>query len=361
MTALAAGLAGLLVGAGGTYAALQWRASSGANPAPSVANVTPKERLLPVRFTLVAPNAVRVTLVGDFNAWNPRALPMRRVADGHTWEVEVSLTPGRYAYAFVVDGRLARDPSAPEGSGDDYGTTQLDSAGATAARSWPVTVRFVRVVFLSLLVLGVAPGAASAQQAVAGIDTLPRLPSTLGSAARSMIVGVMDSARAAGLPTAPLADKAAEGVLKGADDARIVAAVRSLARELREARDILGVARNPALLGTVASAVHAGIPESDLRGLAHPVHGEPPSPEVLESALVTAVDLVAKHVEPTAATASIRALLDRHAPAAQFVELRTEVDQAIRAGQSPAAALDATTRAHVRILEGLPGGGPAIR
>lgn len=118
----AAGLGGLLVGAGATYAVLQRHLALGVARAPAVARAAPAVRTLPVRFTLVAPNAAHVALVGDLNGWNPRALPMRRLADGHTWEVQVSLPPGRYAYAFVVDGRLARDPSAPEGGGDDYGT-----------------------------------------------------------------------------------------------------------------------------------------------------------------------------------------------------------------------------------------------
>jgi hypothetical protein len=74
-----------------------------------------------VRFALVAPGAVNVTLVGDFNGWNPNALPMRKSRSGDTWEVEVGIAPGRYTYSFVVDGRLARDPSAAEAARDDFG------------------------------------------------------------------------------------------------------------------------------------------------------------------------------------------------------------------------------------------------
>ncbi|MGH7679469.1 MAG: isoamylase early set domain-containing protein, partial [Gemmatimonadaceae bacterium] len=76
-----------------------------------------------VRFTLVAPTASHVSIVGDFNGWNPSSLPLRRSADGRTWEVEVPLPPGRYAYSFVVDGALARDPSAPQALDADLGTT----------------------------------------------------------------------------------------------------------------------------------------------------------------------------------------------------------------------------------------------
>ncbi len=74
-----------------------------------------------VRFDLVAPSAVRVSIVGDFNGWNAEALPMRRSGDGRTWQLDVKLPPGRYTYGFVVDGRLVRDPSAPESGSDDFG------------------------------------------------------------------------------------------------------------------------------------------------------------------------------------------------------------------------------------------------
>ncbi|HEX4683343.1 MAG TPA: isoamylase early set domain-containing protein [Gemmatimonadaceae bacterium] len=79
-------------------------------------------QLLPVRFSVVAPAAASVSIVGDFNHWDPATLPMRRSADGRTWEVEVRLPLGRYSYAYLVDGKLATDPAAPRGASDDFGT-----------------------------------------------------------------------------------------------------------------------------------------------------------------------------------------------------------------------------------------------
>src|SRR5206468_3375197 len=72
-----------------------------------------------VRFVYVAPYASRVALVGDFNAWNPAAMPMRRSADGRAWMIDVPLMRGRHVYAFVVDGDLAPDPAAPRAGDDD--------------------------------------------------------------------------------------------------------------------------------------------------------------------------------------------------------------------------------------------------
>ena len=118
--ALAAGLACALVGAGAM--ALVRRDANpdavvAARPAAAAETV-----LLPVRFSLNAPDAAQVSIVGDFNDWNPTTLPMRRSADGRVWEVEVRLPLGRYNYAFMVDGRLAPDPGAPSTADDDFGT-----------------------------------------------------------------------------------------------------------------------------------------------------------------------------------------------------------------------------------------------
>jgi len=74
-----------------------------------------------VRFLYVAPYASRVALVGDFNGWNPAAMPMRRSPDGRAWLIDVPLVPGRHVYSFVVDGDLAADPAAPRAGDDDFG------------------------------------------------------------------------------------------------------------------------------------------------------------------------------------------------------------------------------------------------
>jgi hypothetical protein len=116
--AAAAGLAGVLIGGGSMYVAMSAREPS----AVAVAPAQLPARDVFVRFTLHAPGASTVTIVGDFNRWDPAAIPLRRSADGTTWEVEVPLAPGRYAYAFYVDGKLASDPAAPKVRDDDFGS-----------------------------------------------------------------------------------------------------------------------------------------------------------------------------------------------------------------------------------------------
>ena len=75
-----------------------------------------------VTFVLVAPQARSVALAGDFNDWDAARVLMRREVSG-LWTVDVPLTPGRYRYVFVVDGRrFVADPAAPRAAGDDFGT-----------------------------------------------------------------------------------------------------------------------------------------------------------------------------------------------------------------------------------------------
>ena len=122
LAAIAAGIICAIVGGAATLAVMNSR--DGARADLSVASrEAPLANGLSsqVRFALVAPSAGSVSIVGDFNGWNPTSLPLRRASDGRTWEVVVPLPPGRYAYAFMVDGRISRDPVAPQGSGDDFG------------------------------------------------------------------------------------------------------------------------------------------------------------------------------------------------------------------------------------------------
>ena len=75
-----------------------------------------------VQFVIVAPAASTVSLVGDFNDWMNGATPMERVAGNGVWSVTVPLEPGRYRYAYLVDGTTwLSDPSAPPALDDEFG------------------------------------------------------------------------------------------------------------------------------------------------------------------------------------------------------------------------------------------------
>jgi hypothetical protein len=126
--ALAAGVAALL--AGGVWAGRESMLRSGAasrrpgelaaRPAPAPAS---RGGGCTVRFAVAAPGASQVTLVGDFNEWNPAATPLAASAHGGIWSVTIPLPPGRHEYAFVVDREhWLPDPRAPRALSDDFGT-----------------------------------------------------------------------------------------------------------------------------------------------------------------------------------------------------------------------------------------------
>lgn len=76
-----------------------------------------------VPFVLYAPTAHSVALVGDFNGWDRAATPLRPGGSAGAWVVTVPLQPGRYRYAFLIDGsRWLPDPGAPRAPDDDFGT-----------------------------------------------------------------------------------------------------------------------------------------------------------------------------------------------------------------------------------------------
>lgn len=74
-----------------------------------------------VEFRLRAPEAMEVAVIGTFNDWDPAQGEMRNA--GGVWTVSVALPPGRYRYAFWVDGAAQKPPHAPRYEDDEFGST----------------------------------------------------------------------------------------------------------------------------------------------------------------------------------------------------------------------------------------------
>jgi 1,4-alpha-glucan branching enzyme len=64
-----------------------------------------------VDFFCRAPQARNVSLIGDFNNWEPNAQPMTRMPDG-VWFLRMELPHGHHQYLFLVDGQPTLDPNA---------------------------------------------------------------------------------------------------------------------------------------------------------------------------------------------------------------------------------------------------------
>jgi len=77
--------------------------------APSLTASTNRE----VLFVVPALDAENVAVLGDFNGWE--ATPLSDDNHDGIWTVSIPLSPGRYEYAFIIDGRWwGQDPLADE-------------------------------------------------------------------------------------------------------------------------------------------------------------------------------------------------------------------------------------------------------
>jgi 1,4-alpha-glucan branching enzyme len=78
------------------------------------------KNLRAVNFVCQATHGQSVSLVGDFNGWNPTSHPMKQMPD-RTWLLNVELKHGHHRYAFLVDGVLTLDPKAQGVTRNDKG------------------------------------------------------------------------------------------------------------------------------------------------------------------------------------------------------------------------------------------------
>lgn len=86
-------------------------------------------RTRPLYIGYYAPEARAVSLVGEFNCWQPGTLPLQRAANGW-WHAVVQLAPGSHLYRFWIEdanhpqGLWRRDPENPNleesGYADDH-------------------------------------------------------------------------------------------------------------------------------------------------------------------------------------------------------------------------------------------------
>jgi hypothetical protein len=85
--------------------------STGRTPSRDSIDEGPASEIRFVEFSLEAPRAKSVRLLGSFNHWQAQA-PMRR--KGRLWKAVIPLPPGQHGYAFEVDGAWTPDPKNPE-------------------------------------------------------------------------------------------------------------------------------------------------------------------------------------------------------------------------------------------------------
>jgi hypothetical protein len=176
-----------------------------------------------------------------------------------------------------------------------------------------VTGQLRRAAMLGLLASTMVARTALSQRADAAL--VGRVDPT----ALPAIAAIIDSANAAGLPSASLVDKALEGSAKHADPDRIVSAVRGLARALAAAREALGPAATADELTAGAGAIRAGIPDSTV-ALVRNRRGDQP----VTIPLAVMSELVARGFTPESAATLVLTHTTRSTDDAALVSLARE-------------------------------------
>lgn len=95
---------------------------------PLVAALSPSKKTMQqqrVQFVLVAPDAKKVAVVGDFNGWDAGHVQYQaQHRGGGVWSVTAPVPLGHHRYSFVVDDSVwVVDPTAPRVIDNDYGVT----------------------------------------------------------------------------------------------------------------------------------------------------------------------------------------------------------------------------------------------
>jgi len=155
---------------------------------------------------------------------------------------------------------------------------------------------------------------------------------------RIAVAGLVDSARASGLPAEALIDRALEGAAKQAPASRIISAVTTLLSNLRDVRAALGASATAPELEAGASAIHLGVRPAALTRLRVLRARQP-----LTIALSVMADLTARGVPADSAAAAVLALAGSLRDD-QFLAFRRSVERDIELGAPPAAAASSSVR-----------------
>jgi hypothetical protein len=166
-----------------------------------------------------------------------------------------------------------------------------------------------------------------------------RLAGRVPAAAVHAVDSIVSLARADGLPTEPLIQKALEGGAKHASADEIVAAVGGAANQLRVARALLELAvvsrpPEPSEVTAVAAALARGVETDQAERLSAALPGEPMGP-----ALHAVADLVGHGFEQDASVQLIVDAAHSGLRGLRLLDVSAAAVRAVQRGGSPEAAL----------------------
>jgi hypothetical protein len=174
-----------------------------------------------------------------------------------------------------------------------------------------------------------------------------RLAARLDKPTYLAVNAIIDSARVAKLPTAPLVDKALEGAAKGSDGAKIILAVHQLSGRMGSAKRVLGATTTAEEIKAAAGAIDVGVSQRDLARL----RGASGTRSVTMP-LTVLTDLIGRDVPIATATDLVVQLARSGVKDADLALFQRNVRADIDRGADPTVA--ATTRARGLVLRSAP-------
>jgi RNA polymerase sigma-70 factor (ECF subfamily) len=170
------------------------------------------------RFVFADANAKAVALLGDFNRWDADATPLAKSTSGG-WSRTMRLTPGRYEYAFLVDGKR----------------WVTDRFGGVSHDAFDVETSVLA-----------ATGRADAESDGAAAST--RLRKLLPHKSAERVIATIASARGHGLPATALENRALKFAARHVKPSDIEDAIVADAEAMTKAGQLLAAAgrRDPA-------------------------------------------------------------------------------------------------------------------
>lgn len=180
----------------------------------------------------------------------------------------------------------------------------------------------------------------------------PRLVARLDKPTNVAVNAIVDSARVAKLPTAPLVDKALEGAAKGSDGPKIVTAVQQLKLRMTTARAVLGPNASADEIKSASTAIEAGVSDRDLARV-RAASGKRP----VTMPLAVLTDLVGRQIDEQTATNLVIQLERSGVKDQELALFQRNVRADIERGADPTVA--AQTRARGLLQRGTASGKPS--
>jgi hypothetical protein len=189
--------------------------------------------------------------------------------------------------------------------------------------------------------------------AAQGAGPLKQLDGRASASLKAQVTTLADSLTGAGLPSAPIIDKTLEGISKGANEQRIMIAVRAVASDLGRARRALGPSSDNELAAAVA-VLRAGSSPTDLAKIRKELPGR---------SLVVPLSVLASFlVDGTPSSSAMLAVVTtaRQASDANLLAYGRAVSRDIASGVTPLTAISTARQSGMSFSDVHPTGTPTL-